>query len=243
MGTIMGFVSRLRAFDAGITALKSDHAMLAAIGEDIKREAQSAMGTYRYGWPRLKDEMIARRATGDSPLVENGRMRSSIKVRVMKSEADVYSTDKNFPYHEHGTPRIPPKPVFAIAAKAVALSPAQYSDACLLASCSAGLVAQVRRQPVGECARHGPEAGATKQIDVGAVLACCRYDGCSKRLAGLLVHALINAIGNLSPRGLESRSRGTYDVGSERGTLDDPACPHGHPLPPRRGRPRYYRAK
>lgn len=118
MGTIMGFVARLRALGTAVIAMQSDHAMFATIGEDIKREAQSAMGTYRYGWPPLKGETIARKRSGDTPLVESGAMRNSIKVRVMKAQVDVYSTNRIFPFHEHGTKNIPPRPVFANAAKA-----------------------------------------------------------------------------------------------------------------------------
>ena len=75
------------------------------------------MGTYRYGWPRLKDETIARKATGDSPLVESGKMRGSIRVRTSMGEVEVYSTDPNFRWHELGTSKMPARPVFAIAAQ------------------------------------------------------------------------------------------------------------------------------
>lgn len=120
MGSILDFVSRLRSFANSIIFFKSNRVMLQDIGESIRREAQSAMGTYRYGWPRLKDETIARKRTGDSPLVETGRMRDSITIRVhtFRNYVEVYSIDRKFPWHEHGTQHIPPRPVFANAAKA-----------------------------------------------------------------------------------------------------------------------------
>lgn len=118
MLTIMQFVGKLRSLAAAFTAMDGDTAMFREAGEIIKAEAQSAMGTYRYGWPPLKGQTIARKATGDSPLVETGRMRGSIRVRVGKGQVDVYSNDPNFKWHEFGTSKMSARPVFSNAAQA-----------------------------------------------------------------------------------------------------------------------------
>jgi hypothetical protein len=45
----------------------------------VEKEAKTAIGTYRYDWPRLEPETVARKAKGDTPLLETGELRDSIQ--------------------------------------------------------------------------------------------------------------------------------------------------------------------
>jgi hypothetical protein len=45
----------------------------------LQDEAVRVLGTYDYGWPLLKPQTIARKETGDSPLLETGDLRDSIE--------------------------------------------------------------------------------------------------------------------------------------------------------------------
>jgi hypothetical protein len=48
----------------------------------LEDSAKEALGTHEFGWPPLQPETIARKATGDSPLLETGALRDSIKHNV-----------------------------------------------------------------------------------------------------------------------------------------------------------------
>lgn len=80
----------------------------------VEKAAKDVIGTYAYGWPALKPETIARKAQGDTPLLETGEMRDSIRsiaaLSVLGAEGLVYSTDPVAVYQELGTSRgIPPR--------------------------------------------------------------------------------------------------------------------------------------
>jgi phage gpG-like protein len=74
----------------------------------IEAEAKRVIGTYEYGWPRLKPATVARKA-GDTPLLETGEMRDSIEHSVADDgmEAQVGSNNPKAVWHELGTSRIP----------------------------------------------------------------------------------------------------------------------------------------
>jgi phage gpG-like protein len=84
----------------------------------IEVEAKSYPGHYQPGWPPLKPDTIARKATGDSPLFETGELRASYSHQVLNDhEAEVGSNDDKALWHELGTTRgIPPRPVLSTAA-------------------------------------------------------------------------------------------------------------------------------
>jgi HK97 gp10 family phage protein len=84
----------------------------------LQDEAKRVLGTYDYGWPRLKPETIARKETGDSPLLETGELRDSIERDVQHDVAYVGSNNKKAIFQEFGTSRIPPRPFLEGAAKA-----------------------------------------------------------------------------------------------------------------------------
>jgi phage gpG-like protein len=84
----------------------------------LQDEAKRELGQYQPGWPQLKPETIARKATGDSPLLETGDLRDSIEREVQHDAAYVGSNSKKAVWHELGTSRIPPRPFLATAAAA-----------------------------------------------------------------------------------------------------------------------------
>lgn len=75
----------------------------------IETEAKHVIGTYEYGWPPLKPETIARKANGDTPLLETGEMRDSIEHYVEGKSGFVGSNDDKAVWQELGTSRIPPR--------------------------------------------------------------------------------------------------------------------------------------
>jgi HK97 gp10 family phage protein len=80
----------------------------------IEEKAKAAIGTHEYGWPPLTAQTIARKANGDTPLLETGTMRDSIEhTLVSSSEAEVGSNDPVAEYQELGTPSIPPRSFLA----------------------------------------------------------------------------------------------------------------------------------
>lgn len=84
---------------------------LEAGGKLFLKRAQAAMGTYEYGWPSLQQETIARKKTGDSPLVETEVMRNSGGYTLHSHSVIVGFTDPKILVHEFGTSRVPPRPV------------------------------------------------------------------------------------------------------------------------------------
>ncbi|HEV8029800.1 MAG TPA: hypothetical protein VGP42_02155 [Stellaceae bacterium] len=78
----------------------------------VEKTAKAKLGHYQAGWPRLQPETIARKATGDSPLLEEGGLRDSIQHRVEGDSAAEIGSDLELAiWQEMGTSRgIPPRP-------------------------------------------------------------------------------------------------------------------------------------
>lgn len=94
----------------------AQHAALAEGAEIILREAQSYPGAYQTGWASLQPETITHKANGDTPLLESGGMRDSYGAKVVDAHhAAVGSDDEKAVWQELGTPRIPARPVLALA--------------------------------------------------------------------------------------------------------------------------------
>jgi hypothetical protein len=92
------------------------HVLLEQIGQIVEKEAKSYPGHYQAGWAPLKPATIARKATGDSPLLETGEMRDSIGHRIHGHESVEIGSDNNKAlWHERGTSRIPPRPFLSTA--------------------------------------------------------------------------------------------------------------------------------
>ena len=86
----------------------------------VEKEAKTAIGTYRFDWPRLEPETVARKARGDTPLLETGELRDSIEHVVEREGAEVVgyvgTNDPIAKYHELGTRHIPPRSFLGEAA-------------------------------------------------------------------------------------------------------------------------------
>ena len=85
----------------------SKHSALEKACVVIETEAKDVIGTYEYGWPPLKPETIARKANGDTPLLETGEMRDSIEHTFIGGSGFVVSSSDTAVYQERGTSTIP----------------------------------------------------------------------------------------------------------------------------------------
>ena len=98
------FSGMVLAYDKGV------HDALDGACKIVETEAKRVIGTYDYGWPPLKPETIARKARGDTPLLETGDMRDSIEHTVQDKSGFVGSNDDKAVWQELGTSRgIPPR--------------------------------------------------------------------------------------------------------------------------------------
>jgi hypothetical protein len=86
----------------------------------VEKEAKTAIGTYRFDWTPLEPETVARKAGGDTPLLETGELRASIEHVVGREGAEVVgyvgTNDPIAKYHELGTRTIPPRSFLGEAA-------------------------------------------------------------------------------------------------------------------------------
>ncbi len=72
----------------------------------VETEAKRVIGTYDYGWPALAESTLARKAA-NTPLLETGEMRASIKHQVAPRAANIGSNSDIAVYQELGTATIP----------------------------------------------------------------------------------------------------------------------------------------
>src|SRR3984893_10958930 len=56
----------------------------------LEKSAKSAIGTYKFSWTPLSPETIARKAGGDTPLLETGALRDSIQHNVDSNGKEAY---------------------------------------------------------------------------------------------------------------------------------------------------------
>jgi hypothetical protein len=106
--TVLGFVAHLTHMIAEIPEM--GHRLLEELAHEVHREAISGMGNYKFGFPRLSPAAIAKKATGDSPLVETGALRSNVRYNVSAPLAWVGTDDMKGVWNFLGTSRgIPPR--------------------------------------------------------------------------------------------------------------------------------------
>ncbi len=88
----------------------------------IQKKAKAQMGHEQPYWPALKPETIARKAQGNTPLLETGELRASIEMSGPFHEgprtvsAYVGSNNPKAAWHEFGTGHVPPRPFLGPAA-------------------------------------------------------------------------------------------------------------------------------
>jgi phage gpG-like protein len=104
---VLGKIGLMRAFE---------HAALEKAAVIVETEAKRVIGTYDYSWTPLAPSTIARKATGDSPLLETGELRESIEHNVDGLVANIGSNNMKAVWHELGTSRVPPRSFLVQAA-------------------------------------------------------------------------------------------------------------------------------
>jgi hypothetical protein len=113
--SLTDFAAHLLTIEADIELAKV--AIVERACQMVERDAKRSLGHYHRGWPRLKPETIARKATGDSPLLETGELRDSIEHAIDRSGSEVVghvgSNSDIAVYQELGTSRIPPRSFLA----------------------------------------------------------------------------------------------------------------------------------
>ena len=91
---------------------------LESVAVIIETESKSMIGEYQQGWDKLKDSTEAQKARmgypANAPLLATGEMRDSIQHHVSGDTAHIGTNDRKMRYHEYGTNRIPPRPVFGL---------------------------------------------------------------------------------------------------------------------------------
>jgi hypothetical protein len=112
------FAAHLLAYEADLKL--TEEACVEKACRMIEKEAKTAIGTYKFGWPPLQPETIAHKATGDSPLLETGELKESIEHTVGRESGEVVgyvgTNDPVAKYHELGTRTIPPRSFLGEAA-------------------------------------------------------------------------------------------------------------------------------
>jgi hypothetical protein len=109
---------------------------LEIMAKAIKAKAKSVLGTHEYNWPPLEPETIARKATGDSPLLETGEMRDSIGYTIIEpgKRAEVGSDMDIAVYQELGTETIPARSFLAQTGARHGKAAAELAGAIVAAS-------------------------------------------------------------------------------------------------------------
>jgi phage gpG-like protein len=113
--SLLEFAAKLEVFDHDLKA--AEPKIIAAACAMVADRARGMIGTQQAGWAPLKPETIARKATGDSPLLETGEMRDSITWNSDATEGYVGTNNQKAIWQTYGTSRgIPPRPFIEPAA-------------------------------------------------------------------------------------------------------------------------------
>jgi len=113
--SLLEFVAKLEVFDHDLKAVEPK--IIAAACAMVADRAHDMIGTQQAGWAPLKQETIARKATGDSPLLETSEMRDSISWNSDATEGYVGTNSQKAIWQTYGTSRgIPPRPFIEPAA-------------------------------------------------------------------------------------------------------------------------------
>lgn len=109
--TLVGFAAHLGHMVAEIEHV--NHHALESAARIVEKEAKRVIGTYDYGWPPLAESTLAHKSA-DTPLLETGEMRESIKHVADSKEAHIGSDEDKAVWQELGTRRgIPPRSFLA----------------------------------------------------------------------------------------------------------------------------------
>lgn len=118
------FAAHLVAMQVAVKA--AEHQGLKKAAVLIERTAKAEIGHYQDAagpfpaWAQLADSTEAQKASkgysAGAPLLASGQMRDNISHQVRGNEAVIGSPDEKAVYHEFGTSKMPPRPVFGPAA-------------------------------------------------------------------------------------------------------------------------------
>jgi len=110
---------------AQLAMMRAEHHALEKGALLIEREAKREIGAYQQAvgpfpaWAPLADSTEASKAAkgypADAPLLATGEMRDNIGHEIHGSDAVIGSPDDRAVYHEFGTDKMPPRPVFGPA--------------------------------------------------------------------------------------------------------------------------------
>jgi phage gpG-like protein len=108
--TLLETIAKIETFKANLKL--SSEAILTDWAVTVRDRARKAIGTYKYGWPSLGPEAVAKH--GDTPLLDTGELRDSISAVVKMTgpgdgRAAVGSDLEKAVWHELGTKTIPPR--------------------------------------------------------------------------------------------------------------------------------------
>jgi hypothetical protein len=92
----------------------------------VAERARDKLGTYQPGWAPLKPETVARKQTGDSPLLETGGMRGTVTERISPVKATISAGGPAI-WQELGTSKIPPRPFMGPALRETKVGAAMNS--------------------------------------------------------------------------------------------------------------------
>jgi phage gpG-like protein len=112
MFTLLSFAAKLGAIELDLKL--AGQGILAEYALKVRQNAMDAIGTYRYGWPALGPEAVARH--GDTPLLETGQLKNSIGITLYENRAVIGTNDETAEFHEYGTSKMPPRPFMLPAA-------------------------------------------------------------------------------------------------------------------------------
>jgi hypothetical protein len=102
------FIGHLGLLAAEIEEM--NHFALETACQVVEDEAKSGMGNYKFGFPPLKPETIARKKNGDTPLVETGELKGSVQHNVSGHSGYVGTDNMKGVWNFNGTSRgIPPR--------------------------------------------------------------------------------------------------------------------------------------
>lgn len=107
--SLAGFIGELGIITSEIEEM--NHFALETACQIVEDEAKSkGFGSYTYGYEPLKPATVARKKTGDSPLLETGELKGSVQHKVEGHSGFVGTDNDKGVYNFLGTSRgIPPR--------------------------------------------------------------------------------------------------------------------------------------
>ena len=117
--TVAEFVAHVATVEADIKL--AEEAAIVRACKIVRKQARDLIGHEQPFWPPLKEATIAQKKNGNTPLLETGEMRDSIKMMAPFHEGEdvvgyVGSNNDKAVWHELGTRTIPPRPFLSSAA-------------------------------------------------------------------------------------------------------------------------------